>query len=227
MPVGVLGNITTPYTAIEARLYDHFLADAVATLVAPLKDELSERVPTHGNLLDVGCGGGHLLVDLQKMRPDINAVGLDCSATQIRAARKRAVIHATGLQFEHGSVMRLPFPDRSFDVVVSIASLKHWPNRGLGLFECVRVLRPEGRLIVVEVDRACHLLKARDFVSLWKIPRFAQWAATAMFRTWVSGQSIDMLDARRLMKSLHLRDSEIRVVEGTPTILMSGIRPSP
>jgi ubiquinone/menaquinone biosynthesis C-methylase UbiE len=226
MPVGVLGNITTPYSAIEARLYEHLLAEAVMELVTPLKEEFSEVVPKGGRLLDVGCGGGHLLLDIQRVRPDINAVGLDCSATQIHCARKRAKPDSENPQFKQGSVMNLPFSDCSFDAVVSIFSLKHWPNRGLGLFECVRVLRPQGHLMVIEVDRGCHLFEARDFVSLWKIPWFTKWAATAMFRTWVSGQSIDMDDARRLMKSLHLIQSEISNVEGTPALLMKGIRPA-
>ena len=62
------------------------------------------------------------------------------------------------MQFSIGAAERLPYPDSSFDLVVSTTSFDHWSDQQAGLRECARVLVPGGRLMLV------------DLFSLWLIP---------------------------------------------------------
>jgi ArsR family transcriptional regulator len=104
-----------------------------------------------GELLDVGTGSGSMLRVLgSKAR---HAVGLDNSAQALRVAR--AKVHGAGLNhcvFKRGDMYALPFEAGSFDAVAFDHVLSVAEQPGVALREAARVLRPGGRVIVVEND---------------------------------------------------------------------------
>jgi SAM-dependent methyltransferase len=91
-------------------------------------------------VLDVGCGGGHLALLTRHPR---EIVGVDLSKGSLRAA---ATLYSMAVQTPAD---HLPFPDASFDTVVSSNFLGHVPfgNKDAVLAEMIRVLRPGGRLL--------------------------------------------------------------------------------
>lgn len=96
-------------------------------------------------ILDVGCGSGALLRFLGTVRPDVELIGVDPAAGMVAvAAAARAIVLRAGVE-------ALPFPDGSFDLVVSSTSFSHWNDRPAGLAECRRVLVAGGRLLVADV----------------------------------------------------------------------------
>jgi SAM-dependent methyltransferase len=88
------------------------------------------------SLLDVGCGNGAFLSFLETVRPEISACGVEPS----RAAHNSKWCSSTIVM---GDISSLPFPDRSFDVVSSMAVLEHIPTGSLShsLRELSRVAR--------------------------------------------------------------------------------------
>ena len=58
--------------------------------------------------------------------------------------------HDDRLSFSVGVAEQLPYPDGTFDLVVSSTSFDHWSDQQTGLRECARVLRPGGRLVLVD-----------------------------------------------------------------------------
>ncbi len=101
-------------------------------------------------ILDVGCGTGYLTRLLAPLAgPAGQVTGIDPSAPMLDHARERAPHNCS---YQVGEGQALPFPDASFDVLVSTVAVHHMPSsaRGLAVQEMFRVLRPGGRLLIAE-----------------------------------------------------------------------------
>jgi tocopherol O-methyltransferase len=108
------------------------------------------QVQTAENILDVGCGiGGSSLYLAGKF--NAQATGITLSPVQAARAKERA--QDAGLsgrtQFQVADAQAMPFPDDSFDLVWSLESGEHMPDKTQFLQECYRVLKPGGKLILV------------------------------------------------------------------------------
>jgi arsenite methyltransferase len=104
--------------------------------------------------LDIGSGPGLLACDLATvLGPDGAVVGVDPSESMraISARRERAA-GAAPIEFRTGDACALPFPDASFDVAVSTQVYEYVEDMGTALAEAHRVLRPGGRLLVLDTD---------------------------------------------------------------------------
>jgi SAM-dependent methyltransferase len=107
-------------------------------------------------VLDVGCGTGTLaLLAKQRVGATGHVSGIDPSAQMIARARRKAARRGLALDFQVGVIERLAFPDQSFDVVLSSFMMHQLPNdlKRQGLTEVARVLRPGGRLLIVDTKR--------------------------------------------------------------------------
>ena len=109
--------------------------------------QISKMIPRRASVLDVGCGDGLLANMIQRMRPDARIEGID--------VLPRRVSHI-GVTVFDGE--KMPFPDRSFDVVMFVDVLHHTEDPTVLLREAVRVARQ--RLVIKD-----HLLK-----GLWARP---------------------------------------------------------
>ncbi|MCY7336309.1 MAG: methyltransferase domain-containing protein [Chamaesiphon sp.] len=102
------------------------------------------------NIIDVGCGiGGSSLYLAEKFGARVT--GITLSPVQANRAKERA--RAAGLQaktdFQVANALAMPFADDSFDLVWSLESGEHMPDKLKFLQECYRVLKPGGKLIFV------------------------------------------------------------------------------
>lgn len=221
--MGVVRDFKHPYTAAESWAYDFVVAPAVAVLAERMGARFVEGIPEAGRVLDVGCGGGQNALTLAGLRPDLRVVGLDLSEEQVSRATRRAAGFSQ-VEFIQGSALDLPFEDGEFDAVISVASLKHWPDQRQGLRECARVLRSGRRLRVVEADRGCGLDESEAFVAEWRLPALLRPLGVAMYRTWVAGRSVDLDEARELAGGLPLSELCVERVEGAPALMIEGIK---
>lgn len=106
--------------------------------------------PSPGRVLDVGCGTGYLLRQLAARAPEAHElIGIDAAPAMISAAEAKAADDPR-LRFAVGVSESLPFPDASFDLVVSTTSFDHWGDQRTGLAECARVIAPGGHLVLVD-----------------------------------------------------------------------------
>lgn len=109
---------------------------------------ITSLVETHGNasLLDIGCGNGRVAEIAQQCKAYYT--GIDISKKLIQLAKQ----NYPAAHFEIGSMLKLPFPDHQFDMVMAIASLQHIPSEKLrlqALQEMYRVAKPNGTLFML------------------------------------------------------------------------------
>lgn len=102
-------------------------------------------------VLDLGCGGGHLVRDIALAVGDSGrAVGLDASKEQIAAARSLCTDIAQ-VELIEGDATNLPFENASFDCLASIQMLEYVPDVDAVISEARRVLRPGSKAALVSV----------------------------------------------------------------------------
>jgi ubiquinone/menaquinone biosynthesis C-methylase UbiE len=105
------------------------------------------------SVLDIGCGTGTLaIVAKRQVGARGRVLGIDASPAMIARATSKAVKAGTDVSFKIAVVEALPFPDGQFDVVLSTLMLHHLPRklRQQCVREIRRVLKPQGRLLVVD-----------------------------------------------------------------------------
>jgi ubiquinone/menaquinone biosynthesis C-methylase UbiE len=107
-------------------------------------------------VLDVGCGTGTLaLVAKERVGTTGRVFGIDPGPQQIARAQAKAARRHLPIDFQLGVIERLAFPDQSFDVVLSTAMMHHLTDdlKRRGFAEIVRVLKPGGRVVIVDFNR--------------------------------------------------------------------------
>jgi ubiquinone/menaquinone biosynthesis C-methylase UbiE len=122
-------------TAAERAAWDRIL-DLVLAGKGPL------------DALDVGCGTGFLALELAARGHRVT--GVDFAPAMIAQARDKAAAQGLPIRFEEADAEALPFPAGSFDLVVSRHLLWTLPHPEMAIDEWIRVLRPGGRLAVID-----------------------------------------------------------------------------
>ena len=113
------------------------------------------------NILDVGCGTGVLTrLARDTAGPAGSAIGIDPTRNMICVAKENAQRLLSRAEFEVAAIEQLPFDNARFDAVLSSLMLHHLPPdlKRQGLREVYRVLKPGGRLIVVDFYRPANPL---------------------------------------------------------------------
>jgi demethylmenaquinone methyltransferase / 2-methoxy-6-polyprenyl-1,4-benzoquinol methylase len=146
-------------------------------------------------VLDVATGTGDLaFLEAAAVGPEGQVVGVDSCPAMLDVARKR---QRGPVDFQEGDAMDLRFPDASFDVVTIGFGLRNVADRGRALREFRRVLRPGGRLMVLDFSTpTSKMLKAVHdlfyFGVMPKVGRAVAWHRDAhhytadSIRTWLS-----------------------------------------
>jgi len=106
--------------------------------------------------LDVGCGTGSLsMAARQRVGARGRVCGIDPSAQMIARARHKAARRGLDIEYQLAAIEQLPYPDHTFDVALSSLMMHHLPDdiKRRGLAEVARVLKPGGRLLVIDASR--------------------------------------------------------------------------
>jgi demethylmenaquinone methyltransferase/2-methoxy-6-polyprenyl-1,4-benzoquinol methylase/phosphoethanolamine N-methyltransferase len=121
--------------------------------------EMTVRLVSLGpgdKVLEVGCGTGTLaLMAKQHAGSEGEVVGIDASPEALDIARDKAAQAGMSVTFQHALMEDIPYPDDQFDVVLSCFMLDHLPDddaRCQGLAEVYRVLKPGGRLLIMNSE---------------------------------------------------------------------------
>ncbi len=174
------GRVHGVFTSVASR-YD-VMNDAMSMGVHRLwKDAMLDWIaPRPGmHLLDVAGGTGDIAFRfLDRLKGDGHATVLDMTEGMLVAGRARgeAEARADRLDWVVGDAMALPFPDRSFDAYTISFGIRNVTRIPDALAEAFRILRPGGRLMVLEFSRVPNagLRRLYDLYSFNVIPRMGQ-----------------------------------------------------
>lgn len=153
--VGAIGGLVTG----SAAVYGYATRVGKFAVWGELLSELGLRGDER--LLDLGCGRGAVLLTAARFVPRGRAVGIDLwrpnqTGNSMEATLRNARLEGVAgrVDVETGDITRLPFPDASFDVVLSnlvIHNIHGGEGRRAAILEAARVLRPGGKLVIADL----------------------------------------------------------------------------
>ena len=103
-------------------------------------------------VLDVACGTGNVTIPVARRGAQVT--GVDIAPNLLEQARARAVAEGLTITFEEGDAEKLPYPDSSFDLVVSMFGTMFAPRPDQVAAELARVCRPGGIVAAGQLDAA-------------------------------------------------------------------------
>jgi len=145
-----------------------------------LENLFAATIPQGAKVLEVGCGGGRVSCNYATRRPDVRVLAIDLSPHMIARCKKRqAEVGVKNIDFRVGSAMDLSSEAREgpYQAVLSVGSIKHWPDPAKGIAEMAKALEPGGWMYLTDANPHATPGQIRQFVELWRIP----WGTTNFF----------------------------------------------
>ena len=155
------GPVTEGRTIHWATRYDLFVSLVMLGRAAAFRRRTADLAHLQAGeaVLDVGCGTGDLTFAVEKqVGPNGKVVGIDAAPEMITRARQKATRRGSAVDFRVEPVETMSFADHTFDVVICSMAFHHFPAplKEQALVEIRRVLKPGGRVLIVDALRSSH-----------------------------------------------------------------------
>jgi ubiquinone/menaquinone biosynthesis C-methylase UbiE len=144
----------------HANRYDRTWRRYIARTLGFVKASVSYR--SSDKILDIACGTGEFERLILSEHPDQQMIGIDISEKMLDLAREKCSGHPT-VAFVKADASALPFPDHSFELVISANSLHYFDKPSASLAEMRRVLLPRGTLVILDWCKDYLVCRCFDF----------------------------------------------------------------
>ena len=180
----------------SSDLADRFPAtlDAKDGRLLAITEALGGGAP--GRILDAGCGKGRFAAALAERFPSAELWGVDISEAMLRAA-------PAAIRKRQGSLMNLPFDDNFFDAACCVEALEHSVNPEASIAELCRVVRPGGRLVIVD--------KNAERRGALRIEPWEQWFRREEVQAWLE-RFCAAVECRPVAGAGHQKDAGLFLV---------------
>jgi ArsR family transcriptional regulator len=140
-------------------------------------------------IADLGCGTGEIAAELAPFA--LKVIGIDSSAAMLKSARKR-LESLDNVELHRADFSELPIVDQSCDAVMIVLALTYVADPPAALAEAARILKPSGKLVIVDLLRHAREDFRRQMQQQW--PGFD----LAAMRDWISGVGLRISVCRPL-----------------------------
>lgn len=177
-----------------ASVYDPLNTAMTAGLHHRWRSRAAEeaQVGPGSRVLDVASGTGDLAIELaRRVSPGGKVVGSDFSENMLAIARKKAAKRSVAVRFEWADALALPYADDSFDAATVGFGARNFSDLRRGLAEMARVVRPGGRVVVLEITTPTKP-PLSTFYRLWFdriVPLIGRVAASLSKKAAESGET--------------------------------------
>ena len=174
-PGGIEGVFAVKYAQFARDT--PFMRDDYRGLAAKVAAEIQD-----GRVLEIGPGPGFIAIEIAKLQPKVEVIGLDVSETMIELATGNAREHGVSerVAFQKCDAAEMPFGKASVDFVISSGSLHHWEEPRCILHEIHRVLKPGHRALIWDLRADAPEAAVREMASRID-SRFMRWGLRHSF----------------------------------------------
>jgi ubiquinone/menaquinone biosynthesis C-methylase UbiE len=162
----------------QAESYARWMGVGARLVYAPFARQVVRLLPSvrvGSTIVDLGTGPAQLSIELCKLAPQAEVIGVDPSAEMLEVARRNASeAGVTNFEARLGAAERLPIDSDAIHVVVSQWSLHEWDDPRKAFSEVFRVLEPRGSMMVKDFNRT--------WLSPWKRAVFGHFHPVDMFK---------------------------------------------
>jgi ubiquinone/menaquinone biosynthesis C-methylase UbiE len=173
-----------------------------------LAQELAKDLPANARVLEIAPGPGYLSIALAKLGP-FKITGLDISQSFVQMASQYAKREGVVARFIHGSASDIPLEDGLFDLIVCRAAFKNFSEPLKALNEMHRVLKPDGRAIIIDLRKDASWDEIVAYVEGLHISRANTWMTKFTFKHMLLKRAYTEAQMTTLVSSSDFKSCEI------------------
>lgn len=170
-----------------------------------VNDMISSGI-TGEDLLEIGPGPGYVGLELAKKLNSQSLTGCEISPAMLKLAQINAKEYGIDARYIQGNGMEMPFPDESFDSVISNGSLHEWESPIHVFNEIYRVLRPGGRYCITDLRRDISPLKTMMIYFLTRPKEIRPGFITSLDASYILVEIIELLRNSKLSSASVKKD---------------------
>ena len=189
-----------------ARWYDKTTRKDMPA-VRELAAKIAAKVPPGGTVLEVAPGPGFLSIELAKRGLDVQAI--DISRTMVEIAKKNAAAEDARVVFMHGNAAQLSVRHASVDFVVCRAAFKNFTEPVKAMREMLRVLKPGGTAMLIDMRRDAPVEELRKYVDGLGVSWFNRKFMMLTFRGMLIKRAYPLEEIRRMAAEAGWKDVRI------------------
>jgi ubiquinone/menaquinone biosynthesis C-methylase UbiE len=201
--MGMEGSVARWYEKNTRKSMEEFRTQA---------ERLKAFLPDGGDVLEVAPGPGFLAIELAR-DSRTRVTGLDISKTFVELARKNAAEERVRVDFQLGNASRMPFADKSFDLLVCRAAFKNFSEPEMALKEMRRVLRPGGTGVIIDLRRDVPMVDIKQYVKGMHLSAVDRLVTTLTFRLMLLKRAYTKEELERMLERAGFKTIEVRTTE--------------
>ncbi len=174
-----------------------------------LATRIASIAPAGGKVLEVAPGPGFLSIELAKRGLEVRAV--DISSTFVKIAQKNAANDGASVEFMLGNAADLPAESASVDFVVCRAAFKNFTEPVKAMREMLRVLRPGGTALLIDMRRDVSMEDIKQFVRDIRLSWWNRVFTIFTFKHMLIKRAYPLCDIRAMAQEAGWKDAQIEV----------------